>query len=254
MGRRRNNDGGAAEVLFEAVAYAWRSPPHKGALMGVGIAVVFCLAVPALLGLAVPAPTDPASLTHASGAVISGLVAMFSKFSIWAGIGGGLLCFGCAAINLLRGQRGQNRLSLVEPTSRQKNAPAIPFVRKDLLTPTELTFFKRLQAAFPGVLICPQMALAAIVDIPAKYNQGPFKHVNRAGFAAKFADFAIVDPDTGEVLAVIELDDHTHDGAERQAADAARDEMLAEVGIEVHRFDARRMPRVEELQAWFAEV
>jgi hypothetical protein len=177
MGRRRKNNGGGLELLFEAIAYLWR--------------------------------------------------ALFS------------------------GQLEQTRRSQVKPTAKSK-APTIPFVRKNLLTPTELIFFKRLQAAFPDVLICPQLALAAVVDIPAKFNQGQYKHVNRAGFAAKFADFAIVDPDSGEVLAIIELDDHTHDGPARQAEDAARDAMLAQVGIEVYRFDARKMPQVAELQAWFA--
>lgn len=65
------------------------------------------------------------------------------------------------------------------------------------------------------------------------------------------ADFAIVHPDTGEVHAIIELDDYSHDGAERQAEDAARDAMLDEVGIPVHRFDARKMPTVPELRTLF---
>lgn len=143
----------------------------------------------------------------------------------------------------------QERADRFEP----QVAPKIPFVRKDLLTPTELIFFKRLRQSFPEVLVCPQVALAAIIDIPARYNQGKFKHVNRAPFAAKFADFAIVEPDTGEVHAIIGLDDYSHDGAERQAEDAARDAMLEEVGIPVHRFDARKMPDVATLQAWFEE-
>lgn len=251
MGRRWKNDGGGLELLFDAVAYSWRSPPHKGALMGVAIAVVFCGLVPLLLTLAMPAQSGRDGIAILASGAVRGLVAMFSKFSIWAGIGGGLLCLGCAAINFLRGRSGKARISLVKPSTRARGAPTIPFVHKPLLTPSELKFFKRLRAAFPEVVICPQMALAAVVDIPAKFNQGQFKHVNRAPFAARYADFAIVEPDTGEVLAIIELDDYSHDGVERQAEDAARDAMLAQVGIEVHRFDARQMPSVSELQEWF---
>jgi hypothetical protein len=144
-------------------------------------------------------------------------------------------------------ERGSGSVLRIEP----KVAPAIPFVRKDLLTPTELIFFKRLRQAFPDVLVCPQVALAAIVDIPAYFNNNQYKYANRAPFAAKYADFTIVEPETGEVYAIIELDDHTHDSEERQAEDAARDAMLDKVDIAVHRFDARKMPTAEELRALF---
>lgn len=46
------NDGGGLQWLFDAVTYSWRSPPHKGALRGVAIAVVFCGVVPLILTLA----------------------------------------------------------------------------------------------------------------------------------------------------------------------------------------------------------
>lgn len=51
--------------------------------------------------------------------------------------------------------------------------------------------------------------------------------------------------------AIIELDDCSHDSAERQAEDSTRDAMLEEVGIPVHRFDARKMPTVSELRTLF---
>lgn len=251
MGRRRNNDGGI-EALFEVVAYAWRSPPLHGAAMGIIFMALFCLVMPFVLMIAAPAPpAGPLSVANFASAPIRGLLAMFAQLSVWVGLGVGALCLVCAAINAMRGQRGQGGLSLVRPAVRPRASPSIPFVRKPLLTPSELKFFKRLRAAFPEVVICPQMALAAVVDIPAKFNQGQFKHVNRAPFAARYADFTIVEPDTGEVLAIVELDDYSHDGADRQAEDAARDAMLAQVGIEVHRFDARQMPSVSELQEWF---
>jgi hypothetical protein len=264
VGRNRRNDESGIELLFGIVAKAWRSPPHVGALMGVGLGLVFCVAVPAALSLAVPTQVGPPSVANMAAGAIAPMMAMFSNGSTWLGIGTAAACFGCAAINLMRGHRGSvgqggrlhlvpksggrngNKFSRIEP----KVAPTIPFVRRHLLTPTELIFFKRLRQAFPDVLVCPQVALAAIVDIPAQYNHNRFKHVNRAPFSAKYADFAIVDPDTGEVHAIIELDDYSHDAAERQAEDAVRDAMLGEVGIPVHRFDARKMPDAAALHAW----
>lgn len=267
MRRRRRNDESGIELLFDAIAKAWRSPPHVGALMGVGIGLVFCVAVPAALSLAVKAQAGPPSLANVAAGALGPMIAMLSKGSTWLGIGTAAACFSCAAINLVRGPSGNGgqvgRVRLVPNTTSRpggkfsrvepKMAPAIPFVRRDLLTPTELIFFRRLREAFPDILVCPQVALAAIVDIPAQYNHNRFKHVNRAPFAAKFADFAIVDSDTGDVYAIIELDDQSHDSAERQAEDATRDAMLEEVGIPVHRFDARQMPDVAALRAWLNE-
>lgn len=200
-GRRGQIDGGGLDLVFGIVTKAWRSLTHV-ALMRVGRALVPCGAVPAALSLALPAPARPASITGAVASAVGSLVELFSKFSIWFGIGSNAACFGCAVINLVRGHsgaggqggslrlvpknagRGESRFARVEP----KAGPSIPFVRKDLLTPTELKFFKVLREAFPDVLVCPQVALAAVVDIPAYFNNNQYKYANRAPFAAKYAD------------------------------------------------------------------
>lgn len=258
MGRKRQaNDAIFFEIALNVIRGAWRARPLYGALTGVGIAIIFCGALPALLSLWIPAsaPVTNAELPAAMAGTVLGII---SKISVWFGAGIAAACLLCALINVFRKPgTSSSHLSLVsakvtkEP--RASTTPNIPFIRKDLMTASELVFFKRLREAFPDVHVCPQVALAAIVDIPAKYNNNRFKHVNRAPFAAKYADFAIVDLDTGAVYAIVELDDHTHDSTERKKEDAERDAMLDEVGIPVHRFDARQMPSVEELQAWFDE-
>ena len=258
MGRKRqNNDAIFAELLLAALRYAWTVNPVRGALIGVSAAVLLCGVLPALLSLGVPSGTSltTAQLPAAMGGTILGII---SKFIFWLGGAVSAVFLLCALINIFRkpGIR-RGHLSLVSSEKPAENkassAPNIPFIRKDLMTASELAFFKRLRTAFPDVQVCPQVALAAIVDIPAKYNNNKFKHVNRAPFAAKYADFAIVDLDTGAVYAIIELDDHTHDSPERKQEDADRDAMLEEVGIPVHRFDARNMPSVKEIQDWFDE-
>jgi hypothetical protein len=271
MGRRRQRDEGLAGALFDligaAVKFAWTSPPLHGFLMGVGLMVLLCGLVPLFFG-------QFGSTTAAGASVVKTLLGFLGKICSIAGAVGGAICWFGAVVNLFRSRESSNpapqeprrRASAPESISRASRsvnhlnapkfeprlAPEIPFVRKDLLTPTELKFFKILHEAFPDVLICPQVALAAIVDIPAYFNNNQYKYANRAPFAAKYADFTVVDPDTGEVFAIVELDDHTHDSPERQAEDAARDAMLDEVDIPVHRFDARKMPSVAELRALFA--
>jgi hypothetical protein len=250
MGRRPKDDGLAGalfELVTDAVAFAWRSRPLYGLLTGLALAGILCWGLPALF-----------KLVHVDGLIgglVSTILGLFATVSQWAGGIGALFCFICAFINLFRNyEKGAVALpaSYRRGTARtQKGRPDIPFLRKDLMTPTELIFFNRLRHAFPDMHVCPQVALAAVVDIPAHFNNNEYKHVNRAPFAAKYADFAIIDPETGDVHAIIELDDHTHDSAERQAEDAVRDAMLEEVGIPVHRFDARKMPSSAALAAWF---
>lgn len=51
----------------------------------------------------------------------------------------------------------------------------------------------------------------------------------------KIVDFAVIDPESGDVRAIIELDDRTHDPAK----DAKRDAMLIEGQYRVIRFTGR---------------
>lgn len=269
MGRRRQKDEGLAGALFdlisEAVKLAWTSRPLYGFLTGLGLIALLCGFVPFFF----------AQFGNDGGigaTVLKPLLGLLGKICSIGGAIGGAICWLGAFVNLFRNReevafvakaprRGSAPTATRRPSGgiaslnaakyEPKQSPEIPFIRKDLLTPTELRFFKVLRQAFPDVLICPQVALAAVVDIPAYFNNNQYKYANRAPFAAKYADFAIIEPDTGEVHAIIELDDYSHDGAARQAEDAARDAMLDEVGIPVHRFDARKMPTAQELRTLF---
>ena len=101
--------------------------------------------------------------------------------------------------------------------------------------------------ALPKGHIVPQMAMSALVDIAEHQKRGLRGRqlgIRRSAFSQKRLDFVVLDAGDYSVVAVIELDDHTHDSKARKAEDAARDAILESVGYPVVRFDARRMPSV----------
>jgi hypothetical protein len=116
------------------------------------------------------------------------------------------------------------------------------------MTSTEVLFFQRLTQAVPELVVAPQVAMSALVDLPARQNQGKYGNVNRAAFAQKRLDFVLFDRQTGAVDHVLELDDHTHDSAEATAQDRERDSLLKALGYQVSRFDARKMPSATALR------
>ena len=117
------------------------------------------------------------------------------------------------------------------------------YVRRPLLTQTELRFFRQLRVAVPeGLLICPQVGMAAAMEARGGSAKDAFAAFRR--ISQKRIDFCICDAAL-EPKYVVELDDHTHD----PARDRARDEMLLQAGIRTLRFDVRRLPTSTELQA-----
>jgi hypothetical protein len=128
---------------------------------------------------------------------------------------------------------------------------AVEYRRQSLMTPTERKFYLRLCEALPEAVVAPQVAMCALVDVAPRLAQGKYKHVNRAKVAQQRLDFVVIDREVGDVVCVIELDDHTHDSAVRKTADIERDAILEEAGYSVLRFDARRMPSVEDLRNQF---
>lgn len=160
---------------------------------------------------------------------------------------GALVVVGGIAFLTRRGQP-VSRLPEDKPTFKVEHVATEP------LTATEAKFFRRLVEALPEAFVVPQMAMSALVDIADYQKRGKharYLNTNRAGFSQKRLDYVVLDRDTLKVVCVIELDDHTHDGAERKTDDAERDAILDGVGYAVLRFDARKMPTAAELREHF---
>jgi hypothetical protein len=124
---------------------------------------------------------------------------------------------------------------------RKTASPGRPkgrFESRPPLTRNEQTMYWRLLAAFPppDYVVLAEVSFGAL--LVAKGG------ATRYSFSQKRADFVLLDR-SFLVLAIIELDDNSHDGKEDR--DDKRDAMLTSAGYKVLRF--RKVPDAERLQA-----
>ncbi|MGI4880945.1 MAG: DUF2726 domain-containing protein [Janthinobacterium lividum] len=108
--------------------------------------------------------------------------------------------------------------------------------RKRLMTPAEVRFWHVLETALPDERILAQVAMGALLKPVAGLSRKEWWSTF-GRFSQKVVDFVVVDV-AGDVIAIVELDDHSH----VTAKDQARDALLACGGHPVVRFvpgDAR---------------
>lgn len=115
--------------------------------------------------------------------------------------------------------------------------------KKALLTPNEQEFMGRLQRALPEYHIMAQVSMGALMDVDPRSSETPER--DRYQFANKIVDF-VVCTKKKEVLALVELDDRTHDT--KKEADAQRDALTGCAGYTTLRWDSRKKPSVEEIR------
>lgn len=130
--------------------------------------------------------------------------------------------------------RRLDRQSTVQTAARAYEA--IPA----LLTPAERSFFGVLQQALASdYQIFAKVRLADIVrPIRSPSRSGWQSALNR--ITGKHVDFVLCDPSSLGVVAVIELDDWTHERFERGVRDGLVDAALADARIPVLRVAARQ--------------
>jgi len=106
--------------------------------------------------------------------------------------------------------------------------------RKAPLTKREQAMFFRLADTFPELVVLSQVSFSALIS--GKTN------AVRNRFNRKYADFVLCTK-AFEVVAVMELDDASHNG--REAQDKVRDLLLTMAGHKVIRF--KQVPNADEL-------
>ena len=116
-------------------------------------------------------------------------------------------------------------------------------VKRAFLTENEKEFLDRLEQAFPEHRVMAQVSMGALMSPDVRGGSGHYLAI-RGRFAQKVVDFVILD-DALEVVALVELDDRTH----QQEKDAARDAMTAAAGYVTLRYQSREKPTPEAIRA-----
>lgn len=119
--------------------------------------------------------------------------------------------------------------------SKKGSKPESPIYKNHFMTNHEKTMFYEILQSTPECFIFPQVSFGAILK--TKFTR------TRNRFMQKRADFVITDRNFN-IIAVIELDDNSHNGKEH--LDAQRDAMLKEAGYKILRY--RYMPDKEKLR------
>ena len=104
---------------------------------------------------------------------------------------------------------------------------------KYLLTKNEWYEYKKLQqyAASKDWIVCPKVRVLDLIE-PRKGQKNYLALINKV--QAKHVDFVLCDKDL-HIKAILELDDSSHDNADRQERDKFLDEIFASVGYKTIR-------------------
>jgi hypothetical protein len=118
----------------------------------------------------------------------------------------------------------------------------LPYVRKNIMTPTELKLYGRLVSAFPNHLLFSQVQLSQVIKAPpSEKSLKWFSTISQMSL-----DFVIGDKSSNP-LCVIELDDKTHLRESAKTRDAKKDKALGAAGIPIIRIKVDEMPTVAQL-------
>lgn len=113
-----------------------------------------------------------------------------------------------------------------------------------LLTEREQEFFWRLKDAVrDDLVIAPQVVFGAFIKVKATAltDKNHARHV----VAHNRCDFLLCDK-TLKPVALVEVDDSTHNNAKAKSKDRRRDELMKAVGVSVHRY--RGMPTAAQIR------
>src|SRR3569832_329118 len=120
------------------------------------------------------------------------------------------------------------------------------FLRKKAALAPEQTLYFRLVKALPEHIILAQVQLSRLLGVKKGNDfQAWSNRINRMS-----ADFEVCNKDSS-IVAVIELDDATHQRKDRQTADAIKDMALSAADIRIVRLQAKALPDIVAIQSMF---
>lgn len=137
-----------------------------------------------------------------------------------------LLLLGLMAFAVLRLRAG----------AKMGEGPWPLYAKKPLSVPEQVLYF-RLVKALPEHIVLAQVGLSRILGVKRSENFHAWNNrINRMS-----VDFVVCAKDA-KVLAVIELDDASHQAPERQRADAKKNMAVESAGVRLIRWQAKSLP------------
>lgn len=119
-----------------------------------------------------------------------------------------------------------------------------PYRPREFMTGNEIEFFGRLCRALPDFHIFPQVAMSALIEPTMSKSDESWWNVF-GKISQKRVDYCVYEHKTMRLLAIVELDDRTHN----PDADALRDSYTGCAGITTLRFESRQKPSVGDIRA-----
>jgi hypothetical protein len=119
-----------------------------------------------------------------------------------------------------------------------------PVAARNLLSSREQSLYQKLLSLYPKHQVFVQVALSQLIDVDRNY---PESESIRARYKQLVADFVLCRADLS-VVAVIELDDRSHERRDRQDADARKTKALVDAGLRLVRIPAGVLPSEDELR------
>jgi very-short-patch-repair endonuclease len=133
---------------------------------------------------------------------------------------------------------------------RSRLPKKLPVVANALLSRAEQVLYGRLVRAFPGHVVLAQVALSQLLMVD-RVQAGSRAQAIRNKFHLLVADFVICAPDFS-ALAVIELDDRSHNREPRREQDQRKDAFVQAAGLKMIRVSVADMPNEAALKALMA--
>lgn len=126
---------------------------------------------------------------------------------------------------------------------------ALPYRRRALMSPVELSAYALLLDALPDYMVFAQIQASRVLDIPPRRDHYYwFNFVSRLSY-----DFVVCRTD-GTPLAAIEIDDASHERADRQEADHRKDKATSAAGIAMIRWRVGKLPNAAQIQKQIRKI
>lgn len=123
-----------------------------------------------------------------------------------------------------------------------------PFYAKKPLTQPEQILYHRLVAAMPECIVLAQVQLSRVLGVKKGFNFNEWNNrINRMSL-----DFVVCLKDS-TIVAVIELDDKTHEKTSRIEADAKKEKALSAAGISLVRWNVSTLPDEATIRQTFTK-